>query len=167
MELRGKYRVPLGRRARVSLAKEVIEKYQLSKGHCPQKFGLGMKEIWEIDPAKHREGTVTHTMGWPLGSQRRRWKSFIYHLDNNQVYVGFVVHLNYANPHLYPYMEFQRFKHHPMVAELLKGRQTHRLRCPRDQRGRLAVDPENGRAGRGTSGMLGGSGERAADQGQP
>ncbi len=119
MELRGKY-VFLSEGVRGSLAKEVIAKYDLSKGHCPQKFGIGMKEIWEIDPAKHRLGTVTHTMGWPLGSNAGGG-SFIYHLENNQVYVGFVVHLNYKNPHLYPYMEFQRFKHHPMVAELLKG----------------------------------------------
>ncbi|WP_236019202.1 electron transfer flavoprotein-ubiquinone oxidoreductase [Fuscibacter oryzae] len=119
MELRGKY-VFLSEGVRGSLAKEVIAKYDLSKGHCPQKFGIGMKEIWEIDPKKHREGTVTHTMGWPLGSNAGGG-SFIYHLENNQVYVGFVVHLNYKNPYLYPYMEFQRFKHHPMVAELLKG----------------------------------------------
>ncbi|MCB1185330.1 electron transfer flavoprotein-ubiquinone oxidoreductase [bacterium] len=119
MELHGKY-VFLSEGVRGSLAKEVMAKFDLSKGHCPQKFGLGMKEIWEIDPAKHREGTVTHTMGWPLG-KNAGGGSFIYHLENNQVYVGFVVHLNYANPHLYPYMEFQRFKHHPMVAELLKG----------------------------------------------
>ncbi len=98
----------------------MIAKYDLQKGHQPQKFGLGMKEIWEIDPDKHKEGTVTHTMGWPLGSNAGGG-SFIYHLENNQVYIGFVVHLNYKNPHLYPYMEFQRFKHHPMVAELLKG----------------------------------------------
>jgi electron-transferring-flavoprotein dehydrogenase len=119
MELRGKY-VFLSEGVRGSLSKEVMTKYDLSKGHCPQKFGIGMKEIWEIDPAKHKEGTVTHTMGWPLGSEAGGG-SFIYHLDNNQVYVGFVVHLNYKNPHLFPYMEFQRFKHHPMVAELLKG----------------------------------------------
>lgn len=119
MELHGKY-VFLSEGVRGSLAKEVIAKYDLSKGKEPQKFGLGMKEIWEIDPEKHREGSVTHTMGWPLGSNAGGG-SFIYHLDNNQVYVGFVVHLNYENPHLYPYMEFQRFKHHPMVAELLKG----------------------------------------------
>ena len=68
----------------------------------------------------HRPGQVTHTMGWPLGSNAGGG-SFIYHLENNQVFVGFVVHLNYANPHLYPYMEFQRFKHHPLVADLLKG----------------------------------------------
>jgi electron-transferring-flavoprotein dehydrogenase len=119
MELHGKY-VFLGEGVRGSLTKEVMAKYDLSKGHEPQKFGLGMKEIWEIDPAKHRAGTVTHTMGWPLGGNAGGG-SFIYHLDNNQVYVGFVVHLNYENPHLYPYMEFQRFKHHPMVAELLEG----------------------------------------------
>jgi electron-transferring-flavoprotein dehydrogenase len=119
MELLGKY-VMLGEGVRGSLSKEVISKYNLQDGKEPQKYGLGMKEIWEIDPAKHREGTVTHTMGWPLGSNAGGG-SFIYHLDNNQVYVGFVVHLNYENPHLYPYMEFQRFKHHPMVAKLLEG----------------------------------------------
>jgi electron-transferring-flavoprotein dehydrogenase len=119
MELLGKY-VFLSEGVRGSLAKEVIAKYDLSAGKSPQKFGLGMKEIWEIDPEKHRLGTVTHTMGWPLGSNAGGG-SFIYHLESNQVYVGFVVHLNYENPHLYPYMEFQRFKHHPMVAELLKG----------------------------------------------
>ncbi|WP_424976408.1 electron transfer flavoprotein-ubiquinone oxidoreductase [Dinoroseobacter sp. S124A] len=119
MELHGKY-VMLGEGVRGSLSKQVIEKFDLSMGREPQKYGLGMKEIWEIDPAKHREGSVTHTMGWPLG-KNAGGGSFIYHLDNNQVYVGFVVHLNYENPYLFPYMEFQRFKHHPMVAELLKG----------------------------------------------
>ena len=119
MELLGKY-VFLSEGVRGSLSKEVIAKFDLAKDADPQKYGLGMKEIWEIDPDKHREGTVTHTMGWPLGANAGGG-SFIYHLDNNQVYVGFVVHLNYQNPHLFPYMEFQRFKHHPMVAELLKG----------------------------------------------
>ena len=119
MELLGKY-VFLGEGVRGSLAKQVIAKYELDRNAEPQKYGLGMKEIWEIDPDKHREGSVTHTMGWPLG-KNAGGGSFIYHLDNNQVYVGFVVHLNYRNPHLYPYMEFQRFKHHPMVAKLLEG----------------------------------------------
>ncbi len=119
MELHGKY-VFLGEGVRGSLAKQVIAKFDLSAGHEPQKYGLGMKEIWEIDPEKHSEGSVTHTMGWPLG-KNAGGGSFIYHLDKNQVYVGFVVHLNYKNPYLYPYMEFQKFKHHPMVAELLKG----------------------------------------------
>ncbi|PWJ18151.1 electron transfer flavoprotein-ubiquinone oxidoreductase [Jannaschia seohaensis] len=119
MELHGKY-VFLGEGVRGSLSKQVIAKYGLDADADVQKYGLGMKEIWEIDPAKHQPGKVVHTMGWPLGSNAGGG-SFIYHLDNNQVYVGFVVHLNYKNPYLFPYMEFQRFKHHPMVAELLEG----------------------------------------------
>jgi electron-transferring-flavoprotein dehydrogenase len=119
MELLGKY-VFLSEGVRGSLAKEVIARYDLSAGHEPQKFGIGMKEIWEIDPAKHHPGRITHTMGWPLGANAGGG-SFIYHLENNQVFIGFVVHLNYKNPYLYPYMEFQRFKHHPVVAALLKG----------------------------------------------
>jgi len=117
--LLGKY-VFLSEGVRGSLAKEVMAKYDLANGKCPQKFGLGMKEIWEIDPAKHRPGTVTHTMGWPLG-KNAGGGGFIYHLENNQVFVGFVLHLNYENPWLFPYMEFQRFKHHPMLADLLEG----------------------------------------------
>ncbi|MDP3417253.1 electron transfer flavoprotein-ubiquinone oxidoreductase [Falsiroseomonas sp.] len=119
MELRGKY-VMIAEGVRGSLAKQLIEKYDLSAGHEPQKFGIGMKEIWEIDPAKHKEGTVVHTMGWPLG-KNAGGGSFIYHAENNQVFIGFVVHLNYENPYLYPYAEFQRFKHHPAIAELLEG----------------------------------------------
>jgi electron-transferring-flavoprotein dehydrogenase len=119
MELLGKY-VFLSEGVRGSLSKQVIAKYNLAKDSEPQKYGLGMKEIWEIDPAKHKPGSVTHTMGWPLG-KNAGGGSFIYHLDNNQVYVGFVVHLNYKNPYLFPDMEFQRFKHHPMIAKLLEG----------------------------------------------
>ena len=119
MELLGKY-VFLSEGVRGSLSQQVIAKYDLAKGREPQKYGLGMKEIWEIDPARHHAGRVTHTMGWPLGGNAGGG-SFIYHLDNNQVYVGFVVHLNYKNPYLSPYSEFQRFKHHPLVATLLKG----------------------------------------------
>ncbi len=119
MELHGKY-VFLAEGVRGSLTKQVMAHYDLSKGKCPQKFGLGMKEIWEIDPEKHAEGTVTHTMGWPLG-KNAGGGSFIYHFENNQILIGLVVHLNYQNPHLYPYAEFQRLKHHPMIAELLKG----------------------------------------------
>ncbi|MDV7144660.1 electron transfer flavoprotein-ubiquinone oxidoreductase [Tropicimonas sp. TH_r6] len=119
MILNGKY-VFISEGVRGSLAKELIAKYELDKDCDVAKFGLGMKEIWEIDPAKHREGTVTHTMGWPLGSNAGGG-SFIYHMENNQVCVGFVVHLNYSNPNLFPYMEFQRFKHHPMLKDLLEG----------------------------------------------
>ncbi|PZX13257.1 electron transfer flavoprotein-ubiquinone oxidoreductase [Celeribacter halophilus] len=119
LELRGKY-VFFGEGVRGSLSKEVIAKFDLSAGKEPQKFGLGMKEIWEIDPAKHREGTVSHTMGWPLG-KNAGGGSFIYHAENNQVFIGLVTHLNYENPHVFPYMEFQRLKHHPMIADLLEG----------------------------------------------
>ncbi len=119
MELNGKY-VFLSEGVRGSLSKEVIAKYDLAANCDVPKFGIGMKEIWEVDPEKHNEGEVTHTLGWPLGF-KNGGGSFIYHLDNNQVYVGYIVDLNYKNPHLFPYMEFQRFKHHPKVAELLKG----------------------------------------------
>ena len=119
MELHGKY-VFLSEGVRGSLSKEVIAKYDLAANCDVPKFGLGMKEIWEIDPEKHNEGEVTHTMGWPLGV-KNTGGSFIYHLENNQVYVGLIVDLNYKNPHLFPYMEFQRLKHHPKIAELLKG----------------------------------------------
>ncbi|MDF0601033.1 electron transfer flavoprotein-ubiquinone oxidoreductase [Psychromarinibacter sp. C21-152] len=119
MELHGKY-VLIAEGVRGSLSKELIAKYELAKDSEPQKYGLGIKEIWEVDPDKHREGTVTHTMGWPLG-KNAGGGSFIYHAENNQVFLGFVVHLNYANPYLRPYQEFQRMKHHPLVADLLAG----------------------------------------------
>ncbi len=119
MELVGKY-VFIAEGVRGSLAKEIIAKYELSKDREPQKFGLGMKELWEVKPENHRQGQVTHTMGWPLGA-KVGGGSFMYHLEDNLVSVGFVVHLNYQNPHLYPYMEFQRFKHHPLIAEVLAG----------------------------------------------
>ena len=119
MELHGKY-VFLSEGVRGSLSKEVINKYDLDSCCDVAKFGIGMKEIWEVDPAKHNEGEVTHTLGWPIGF-KNGGGSFIYHLDNNQVYVGYIVDLNYKNPYLFPYMEFQRFKHHPKVAKLLEG----------------------------------------------
>ena len=119
MELRGKY-VFLAEGVRGSLSKQAIARYGLDEGRQPPKFGLGMKEVWEIDPEHHREGTVQHTMGWPLG-KNAGGGSFLYHADKTQLYLGFVVHLDYANPYLYPYAEFQRFKHHPLVADLLRG----------------------------------------------
>ncbi len=119
MELHGKY-VFLSEGVRGSLSKEVIAKYSLDKDAEPQKYGIGMKEIWEIDPDKHKEGSVFHSLGWPLG-KNAAGGSFIYHAENNQIFIGLVTALNYKNPHVFPYMEFQRFKHHPMVAELLKG----------------------------------------------
>ena len=119
MELHGKY-VFIAEGVRGSLAKEIIARFNLSQGKEPQKFGLGMKELWEVLPEKHRQGQVTHTMGWPLGL-KTGGGSFMYHLENNLVSIGFVVHLNYTNPYLYPYMEFQRFKHHPLIEPVLRG----------------------------------------------
>ncbi len=119
MELHGKY-VFIGEGVRGSLAKILIDKFELSAGREPQKFGLGMKELWEIKPENYKPGQVIHTMGWPLGT-KTGGGSFIYHLEDNLVSIGFVVHLNYENPYLYPYMEFQRFKHHPLIAEVLQG----------------------------------------------
>ena len=119
MELIGKY-VFISEGVRGSLAKEIIARFNLSEGREPQKFGLGMKELWEVKPENHRQGLVTHTMGWPLGL-KTGGGSFMYHLEDNLVSVGFVVHLNYTNPHLFPYMEFQRFKHHPMIEQVLQG----------------------------------------------
>ena len=119
MELHGKY-VFLSEGARGSLSKVVISKYNLDDGVEPQKFGLGMKEIWDIKTENHDEGAVVHTAGWPLG-----WKagggSFLYHAENNQVFLGYIVDLNYKNPHLYPYAEMQRWKHHPDIAKVLEG----------------------------------------------
>ena len=119
MELHGKY-VFLSEGARGSLSKIAIEKFGLDKDVQPPKFGLGMKEVWDIDPEKHEEGKVVHSAGWPLN-----WKqgggSFLYHAENNQVFLGMIVDLNYKNPHLYPYAEFQKWKTHPEIAELLKG----------------------------------------------
>ena len=119
MELHAKY-VLLSEGARGSLAKQVIEKFNLDSECDVPKFGIGMKEIWEVDPELHNEGEVTHTMGWPLGF-KSSGGSFVYHLDNNQVYVGYIVDLNYKNPFLSPYMEFQQFKHHPKIKRLLTG----------------------------------------------
>ena len=119
MELHGKY-ILLSEGARGSLSKEVIEKFNLDAECDVPKFGIGMKEIWEVDPEVHNEGEVTHTMGWPLGF-KNSGGSFVYHLNNNQVYVGYIVDLNYKNPFLSPYMEFQQFKHHPKIENLLRG----------------------------------------------
>ena len=119
MELHGKY-VLIGEGVRGSLAKQLIARFKLDEGREPQKFGIGIKELWEIDPAKHHQGQVTHSFGWPLGTQTGGG-SFLYHLDGNKVAVGFVVHLNYKNPYLSPFEEFQRFKQHPAIRPTFEG----------------------------------------------
>ena len=119
MELRGKYTF-LAEGARGSLAKQAIARYHLDRGREPAKFGIGLKELWQIDPAKHQPGLVTHSFGWPLDS-KTGGGSFLYHLEDGLVSVGFVVHLNYENPTLSPFDEFQRFKTHPAIAPTFEG----------------------------------------------
>ncbi len=119
IELRAKYTL-IGEGVRGSLAKQLISKFKLDANSDFAKFGIGIKELWEIDPAKHKPGLVAHTMGWPLDSSTGGG-SFLYHLENNQVAVGFVVHLNYSNPYLSPFDEFQRYKHHPAIKQYLEG----------------------------------------------
>ncbi|TCT07195.1 electron-transferring-flavoprotein dehydrogenase [Tepidamorphus gemmatus] len=119
MALLGKY-VLIAEGARGSLAKMLIRRFELDKGREPPKFGIGIKELWEVRPEKHRPGFVQHSFGWPLDA-RTGGGSFLYHLEDNQVAVGFVVHLNYENPWLSPFEEFQRFKHHPAIRETFEG----------------------------------------------
>ena len=119
MELVGKY-VLIAEGVRGSLAKQLTAKYNLDADSDPQKYGIGLKELWEIAPEKSRPGHVQHTFGWPLKNDTGGG-SFCYHYNDNTVALGFVVHLNYKNPYLYPYGEFQKFKTHPEIAELLEG----------------------------------------------
>ena len=119
MELRGKYTL-FAEGARGNLGKSLIARFDLVKDREPQKFGLGLKELWQIAPDKHRPGLVQHSFGWPLDG-KTGGGSFLYHLDDNLVSVGFVLHLNYENPYLSPFEEFQRFKTHPLVRDTFAG----------------------------------------------
>ena len=119
MELRAKYTL-VAEGARGSLSKGLIRRFDLAKGHEPQKYGIGLKELWQVAPEKHRPGYVQHSFGWPLNN-RTGGGSFLYHYGDNLVSVGFVVHLNYENPYLSPYEEFQRFKTHPAIRDVFAG----------------------------------------------
>ncbi|MBT1155282.1 electron transfer flavoprotein-ubiquinone oxidoreductase [Aminobacter anthyllidis] len=119
MALMGKY-VLIGEGARGSLAKQLIAKYDLGAGKEPQKFGIGLKELWQVAPEHHKPGLVQHSFGWPLDF-KTGGGSFLYHLEDNMVAVGFVVHLNYKNPYLAPFEEFQRFKTHPAIRHTFDG----------------------------------------------
>lgn len=119
MELLGKY-VLFAEGARGSLSKEVIAKYKLDEGREPAKFGIGLKELWQVDPSKSKPGLVQHSFGWPL-DMKTGGGSFLYHLEDNLVAVGFVVHLNYKNPYLSPFEEFQRYKTHPLIRPTFEG----------------------------------------------
>jgi electron-transferring-flavoprotein dehydrogenase len=119
MELLGKYTL-FAEGARGSLSKMLIAKFDLARNCEPPKFGIGLKELWQVDPKKHRKGLTQHSFGWPLDNSTGGG-SFLYHYDDNLVSVGFVVHLNYENPYLSPFEEFQRFKTHPSVRDLFDG----------------------------------------------
>jgi len=119
MALMGKY-VLIGEGARGSLAKQLIARFKLAEGREPQKFGIGLKELWQVKPENHKPGLVQHSFGWPLDSGTGGG-SFLYHLEDNHVAVGFVVHLNYKNPYLSPFEEFQRFKTHPAIRGTFEG----------------------------------------------
>ena len=119
MALLGKYTL-IGEGVRGSLAKMLIARYGLSEDREPPKFGIGLKELWQVKPDKHKRGLVQHSFGWPLDNSTGGG-SFLYHLEDNQVAVGFVVHLNYTNPYLSPFEEFQRFKTHPSVRDTFEG----------------------------------------------
>ncbi|HYC25489.1 MAG TPA: electron transfer flavoprotein-ubiquinone oxidoreductase [Roseiarcus sp.] len=119
MELRGKYTF-IAEGARGSLAKQIMARYRLAEGREPQKFGIGLKEVWSVEAAKFKPGLVQHSFGWPLG-RGSSGGSFLYHYDDNLVSVGFVVHLNYVNPTLSPFDEFQRFKTHPLIVDTFLG----------------------------------------------
>lgn len=119
MELKAKYTL-FAEGARGNLGKQLIAKFALAHDSEPQKFGLGLKELWQVAPDKHCKGLVQHTFGWPLDNSTGGG-SFLYHLDDNLVSVGFVVHLNYANPYLSPFEEFQRFKTHSHIRDTFAG----------------------------------------------
>src|SRR5271170_5008625 len=118
VELRAKYTL-FAEGARGSLTKTLFQRFSLRDGVDPQKFGIGLKELWIVEPEKHHLGSVTHTQGWPMNTAGDG--SFIYHLEDNQVAIGYVVNLNYSNPHISPFDEFQRFKTHPEIRQLLEG----------------------------------------------
>ena len=119
MELRGRYTV-FAEGARGQLSKQLIAKFGLDAGREPQKFGIGLKELWKVKPEKHKPGLVQHAFGWPLDS-KTGGGAFLYHMEDEQVMVGFVVHLNYQNPWLSPFDEFQRFKTHPIFKDTFEG----------------------------------------------
>jgi len=120
MELRGKYTL-FSEGCRGNLGKEIIAKYALDAGKDPQHYGLGIKELWKIPAEQHQPGLVVHSAGWPLDESKSLGGGFLYHLEDNTVAVGLITNLSYTNPHLSPFDEFQRYKHHPEIAKYLQG----------------------------------------------
>ncbi len=120
MELHGKYTV-FAEGCRGHLGKKLIAHFELDKGKDPQHYGLGIKELWKIPAENHRQGLVVHTAGWPLSESGSAGGGFLYHIEDNQVAVGLITDLSYSNPHVSPFDEFQRYKHHPKISQYLEG----------------------------------------------
>ncbi len=120
MELHARYTV-FAEGCRGHLGKELITKFDLDADKAPQHYGIGLKELWQVDPDKHEPGVVVHGAGWPLSESGSTGGGFLYHLEDNQVVVGLIIDLNYSNPHLSTFEEFQRFKQHPTIRGVLEG----------------------------------------------
>ena len=120
MELHAKYTL-FAEGCRGHLGKQLMQRFSLDEGKDPQHYGIGIKEVWQIDPALHQEGLVIHGLGWPLAESNSSGGAFMYHAENNEVYIGLICDLNYSNPHLSPFEEFQRWKTHPETKKYLEG----------------------------------------------
>ncbi len=164
MELHAKYTI-FAEGARGHLGKQLIEKFGLDTGKDPQSYGIGLKELWEIDPAKHKPGLVVHTAGWPL-DPATYGGSFLYHMEDNKVAVGFVVGLDYTNPWLSPFEEFQRFKTHPESASTSRAASASPTRASHHRR-RPAVAAQDRVPGRRAGRLRRWLPECLAHQGQP
>jgi electron-transferring-flavoprotein dehydrogenase len=136
---------------RGSISKELIAKYDLAQGHCPQTFALGYKELWQLPPGRVQPGRIEHALGWPADSHTYAG-SFLYHLDKDRVYVGYIVGLDYQDPRLQPFEAFQQYKNHPSVKVLLAGGEIVPRGGTRHRRRRLAIDADPGDARRHPSG---------------
>ena len=165
MELRGKYTL-FAEGARGSLSKILGKRFGLHEGREPQKFGIGLKELWELPPDKHHKGLVLHGFGWPLDNDTGGGL-FMYHWGENYCSIGFVVHLNYTNPYLEPFERIPARQDPSRHPEISGRRQAHRLWRARHHRRRLPVGAQAGLSGRGADRLRRRLRECAADQGQP
>ena len=165
MELHAKYTL-FAEGSRGHLGKQLMAKYDLNKGKDPQSYSIGIKELWEIDPAKHKPGLVIHTTGWPLKTDTYGG-SFLYHLENNQVVVGYVIGLSYENPYLSPYEEFQRYKTHPEIRTFFEGAKRISYGARAITAGGLQVAAEAGVPGRRADRLRRRLPQHEPHQGQP
>ena len=173
MELHAKYTI-FAEGSRGHLGKQLISRFKLDEGKDPQTYGLGVKELWEIDPKRHQPGFVMHTAGWPMDSETYGG-AFLYHMENNQVVLGFITGLDYANPYLSPFEEFQRWKTHPNIRWYLEGDESQGIKpAKRISYGARAItagglhEPAQDRVpGRRAGGLRRGLPEREPHQGQP